>query len=139
MRQKVAARRAASSAADTITVELPADSYTPKGENRAELPRITVIVRQYYLSPYTLSAADFKMPATTVTTNKQELLQMLRDMLIHRRVEITCDTEYKVNAAEHYATSQWISLRVLLASLSYCRLETFAGSAICTMVKKLLQ
>lgn len=37
----------------------------------------------------------FDAPSTTVTTNKDELISFFRHMYTMRRMEITCDTEYK--------------------------------------------
>ncbi|PIY89574.1 MAG: pyruvate dehydrogenase (acetyl-transferring) E1 component subunit alpha, partial [Nitrosopumilales archaeon CG_4_10_14_0_8_um_filter_34_8] len=38
---------------------------------------------------------DFETPSTTVTTTKDDLMHQFRQMYTMRRMEITCDTEYK--------------------------------------------
>jgi pyruvate dehydrogenase E1 component alpha subunit len=43
-----------------------------------------------------LSVCD--APSTTVTTNKEELMSYFKEMYTMRRMEITCDTEYKVRS-----------------------------------------
>lgn len=37
-----------------------------------------------------------ELPSTQVTTNKEELMEYFQTMYTMRRMEITCDTEYKV-------------------------------------------
>lgn len=46
------------------------------------------------MPPVCLAVID--VPSTQVTTNKEELMEYFRQMYTMRRMEITCDTEYKV-------------------------------------------
>lgn len=47
------------------------------------------------LGPDVFATHNFDAPATTVTTNKEELIQYFKEMYTMRRMEITNDTEYK--------------------------------------------
>lgn len=51
------------------------------------------------LGPEIFSTHNFDAPATTVETDKEELMRFLREMYTMRRMEITNDTEYKVGGS----------------------------------------
>ena len=70
-----------------------------------------------------------------VSTNKEELMLYFKQMYTMRRMEITNDTEYKVN----YLTSKnvFIVIVIYFIDLKF-RLVTFVGFAIFTMDKRRL-
>lgn len=83
----------------SISINLGDDVFTTHSKHH-----LKPISDRRNLFAFLLSRTDFEAPATTVTATKDEMMFHFREMLTMRRMEITCDTEYKVHVVSMLTT-----------------------------------
>lgn len=91
-----------------------------------------VIVSVHWLLQFMMTCAHslvLDIPSLTAETSKEELLALLREMYTIRRMEITNDTEYKVQSIHNMIFS--------VLSPHVIRLEIFVDSVIYMTARRL--